>query len=72
MSVGDGTALLHNAFKKFHERWDDTRDAWSDAARERFEKEHLEPVAAEVKQALTALGMLEEMVTRMRRDCIDR
>lgn len=49
--------------------WRDTRATWTDAKGAEFEKEFLEPLLAAVERAQTALEQLDELATKVRKDC---
>ena len=69
MNYGDGMSLLQNATKKLKTSWQASEDGWNDQVRDRFESEHLEPLIADIKRAVTAMGIMSEFIARMKQEC---
>ena len=65
VNLDTGATQIRTAHEDLLRAWDDLRDAWHDAASERFFQEHLEPIGPKVKNGLDAIermGLLLEDV----------
>ncbi len=49
--------------------WQQTRETWTDAKRDEFERRFLDGLFAAVERAGTSLEKLDDIVTKTRRDC---
>lgn len=62
---------IREAFETLELRWAETREVWNDSAANRFEKEQLEKIGPQVRQALDALNRFSEVARRAARECSD-
>ncbi len=65
---GYGPALA-GALKDLNAYWERTAFAWNDAARDKFEKEHLRDFAEAIRSAANALDQIEALVRQVRKEC---
>lgn len=71
MRVGDlssGASKLALALKQLELKWESAKESWNDGTSRHFHKEHIEPLAPDVKETLEALGRLAEVLSRAARD----
>ncbi len=74
MSLADvhtGAARLTDALEQLEVSWEQTKQSWNDEAQQRFEEEHLEPIAPAIRQTLDALNRLGDVLARVERGCGD-
>ena len=69
MGVHEGRGQLHNALKELMLRWYETRASWQDVMAEKFEKEQLVPMEADMKTAVAAMDHMANVLHQVRRDC---
>ena len=69
MSVMDGAAGLKSALKDLEVAWQRSKDGWNDQVRHQFEKNHIEPLVAQVRVTLSGISRLAEVLARLQRDC---
>lgn len=69
MSLDATRARLVGLTRELSARWRETRDLWTDAKRDEFEERFLAPLWAGVDRADTALEQLDELVSKVRKDC---
>ncbi len=49
--------------------WQQTRENWTDAKSLEFERKYLEELKAGVDKAVTVIEQLENLLTKIRKDC---
>jgi len=49
--------------------WLETRASWKDANAERFEKKHLVPLEMDLRQAVSAMDTMSQLLSAIKRDC---
>jgi hypothetical protein len=69
MSVAASRSRLIALTRELAQHWQATRDSWTDAKRDEFERAYLVNLFTAVDRAGNALEQLDEVVTRVRRDC---
>ncbi len=69
MSLGASRSRLLALTRELAAQWQATRESWTDAKRDEFERTYLANLFAAVDRAGGALEELDECVTRIRRDC---
>ncbi|HPF39304.1 MAG TPA: hypothetical protein P5081_01070 [Phycisphaerae bacterium] len=69
MSVSSGQGRLGKAIKDLQADYADLRRYWNDDVAEQFEKNHLRPLFLTGKSAIEAMGHIEHLLIKMRRDC---
>ncbi|NQV34447.1 MAG: hypothetical protein HQ515_17260 [Phycisphaeraceae bacterium] len=69
MSATDTKGRLVEAAKILNARWQDVQELWRDTNSHRFEKQVMDPLALEIKNALLAMDQIDMALTRARRDC---
>ncbi len=55
--------------KEISNQWQLTLDQWQDAKSREFERKYLEELFAAVDSAVTVIGQLDKLVTKIRQDC---
>lgn len=74
MHVGDlssGASKMALALKHLLIKWESAQESWHDTTSKAFHKEHIEPLAPDVKETLEAVGRLAEILSRAIRDASD-
>lgn len=69
MNLGGHRSRLAALTRDLAARWEETGGVWTDAKREQFGKEFLVPLFAAVDRAQTALEQLDELASKVRKDC---
>jgi hypothetical protein len=69
MSLSTGRTKLQAALKDLRIKFDRSQDAWDDAARDRFQSTHLEPLEPAVRSALAAMEKMADLLARARNEC---
>jgi hypothetical protein len=69
VTLTTGRTKLVESYKALQARWDETRDAWGDAACREFEAAYWEPIGPHVEAALRAIDRLAAVLSQMRQEC---
>lgn len=69
MNVGANGKLLLAATRALSVKWSETREGWSDAKAEEFEKRFMTELWATIDRAVPVFDDLDKIVTRVRIDC---
>ena len=69
MSVYDSSGALAKGMKTLMLRWLDTKADWNDAVARAFEKEVLEPLEGDLKNAMGAMDTMNTLLLQIRKDC---
>lgn len=69
MSANSGWNKLNKSTHTLREKWDLTEADWRDQVRAEFQRDHIEPVQLQVSATLRGIKRLEEVLSRIRRDC---
>ena len=69
MSVAASRSRLIALTRDLALEWQATRESWTDAKRDEFERTFLTNLFAAVDRAGHSLEQLDEVVTQVRRDC---
>lgn len=69
MSANAGWNKLNKATLTLREKWDLTEADWRDQVRLEFQRDQVEPVQLQVSATLRGIKRLEEVLSRIRRDC---
>jgi len=69
MGMGVSRGMVHDAAKQLKLAWSQARAQWDDDVAREFEEEHLEPLAAKIRAAVTAMDTLAAAEERARREC---
>lgn len=69
MSIGTGHEKLKRVNRELLAEWDLVSRTWRDEVSRRFEKEHLEMILTRLREAGEAMGHMDGMIQRARRDC---
>ncbi|WP_165252340.1 hypothetical protein [Paludisphaera soli] len=63
------SARLQHAMKDLREKWDVTKEAWTDQVAKDFEKNHLDPVEGLARRAMIGMDKLAEELAKIRKAC---
>jgi hypothetical protein len=69
MGLYEARGQLGKAIKDLGTRWLDTKQAWDDPVSHTLETEFLQPLEADLRNALTAMDHAAIVVSQVRRDC---
>lgn len=69
MGVYEARSQLDKSLKKLTNCWQDARSLWDDAASEKFEADHLQMWAADLRRAASAMGHMIQIIATVRQDC---
>ena len=69
MGVYEGRGQLGKSMKELMNAWLETRSSWKDANAERFEKKHLVPIEMDLRQAVSAMDVMSQLLSAIKRDC---
>ena len=71
MSFNASKARLRAVTRDMFNQWHETREVWRDSKARDFEIEFLDELNSSVEHACTVIGKLDEIVTKIRKDCED-
>lgn len=69
MGLYEGRGNLNKGLKDLMLRWDSTRSDWSDEVSEQFEKTYLEPLELSLRQAVSAMDQMAQVLSRVDKEC---
>ena len=69
MGVHEGRGQLNKAMKELTNRWMEARGQWQDAQADHLEKTYLEPLEADMKNAVGAMDHMAVLLDQIRREC---
>lgn len=69
MGLYEGRGNLNKSFKDLELKWLATRQDWSDAVSEEFEKTYIEPIEQALRSAISAMDQMAQVLSRVDRDC---
>ena len=69
MNLNANRTRLERLTKDLLLEWDLTKSYWKDARSQGFEHRYLRELAAQVDRASAVIGKLDELLTKVRRDC---
>ena len=69
MSLGGSKSRLAAVSKELSLKWEDTKTYWRDDKSREFEHRYLEELFAQVDKAVTVIDKLDEILTKVRKDC---
>jgi len=69
MGVYEGRGQLGKGMKQLMAAWIETRASWKDANAERFEKKHLVPLEMDMRAAVSAMDVMSQLLSAIKRDC---
>ena len=64
-----GSARLQHALKILREKWEITREQWTDKNAFDFDKNHIIPLEHQVSHALKGMDKISEVIAKVRQDC---
>ena len=69
MGVYEGRGQLARGMKDLNNRWLDTKSTWQDSTSEAFEQEHMVTLETDLRQAITAMEHMAQIIAQVKRDC---
>lgn len=69
MGVYEGRGQLGKSMKELLNMWNETKATWKDANADRFEKKHLAPLEMDLRQAVSAMDQMSQLISQIKRDC---
>jgi hypothetical protein len=69
MGVYEGRGQLGKSMKELMNAWLETRSSWKDANADRFEKKHLVGLEMDLRQAVSAMDVMSQLISAIKRDC---
>ena len=69
MSVYESRGQIAKAIKNLTLRWQETRGDWNDAVSHAFEKDFLEPLEMDVKNAMGVMDQMNGLLMQIRKEC---
>lgn len=69
MGLYEGRGNLNKGFKDLMLRWEAVKTDWSDSVSEQFEKTYLEPLEQAVRQAVSTMDQMAQVLARVDQDC---
>lgn len=69
MSASSGQGRLGKAIKDLKADFAELRRYWNDDVADQFEKNHLDPLVLTGRSAVEAMGHIEHLLLKMKRDC---
>ena len=69
MGVYEGRGQLGKGMKELMNAWMETRSSWKDANADRFEKKHLVGLEQDMRAALSAMDVMSQLLSAIKRDC---
>ena len=69
MSLGGSKSRLSAAAKELALKWADTKSHWRDDKSREFEHRYIEELLAQVDKSVTVIDKLDEILTKVRKDC---
>lgn len=69
MNLGGTKNRLVGLTKELKTRWDETKSHWRDAKSQEFEQRYLAELFANVDKTVTVFEMLDEILTKVKKDC---
>jgi ribosome-binding factor A len=55
--------------KELSKRWDETKNYWRDAKSQEFEQRYMTELFANVDKTINVMDKLNELLTKVRKDC---
>jgi hypothetical protein len=69
VSVSSGQGRLGKAIKELQADFADLKRYWNDDVADAFEKNHIAPLVLNGRAAVEAMGHIEHLLLKMKRDC---
>jgi hypothetical protein len=69
MSASAGANKLSKSIQTLHEKWELTEADWRDQKRLELGRDVIEPLQVDVNGAMRAMKLLDETLSRIRREC---
>ncbi len=69
MGLYEGRGNLNKSMKDLLLKWDATKQDWSDEVAEDFGKNYLDPLEQALRQAVSAMDQMAQVLSRVDRDC---
>lgn len=69
MSINANGSRLETITRELFLQWQQTKDYWKDTKSQEFERQYLEELLASVGAAVTVIGKVDKLVTKIKSDC---
>ena len=69
MGVYEGRGQLGKLMKDLHLRWSEAKMSWDDSMSEKFEREHIVQIEADLRNAVTAMDQMAVLLSTIRSAC---
>ena len=69
MSIAAGQGKLTRALKNLELNWRETQAHWNDDVSRRVEADHIQPLAADTRASIEAIGQMGQSLLTMKKDC---
>ena len=69
MSLQTAQARLNDASRQLRLQWTRIGETWRDPQSKAFQKQQMEPLEADLRQAQAAMNQMNEVLNRATRDC---
>ena len=69
MGVYEGRGQIAKMTKELMQRWTEARSGWDDAMSEQIQKQHLEPLEMDVRNALGAMEHIAQILAQIKSEC---
>jgi hypothetical protein len=69
MSINANGSRLETITRELFLQWQTTKDYWKDAKSQEFERQYLEELMTSVGAAVTVIGKVDKLVTKIKSDC---
>jgi hypothetical protein len=69
MGVHEGRGQLSKIMRELSLHWQEAKMSWQDSRSREFEKNCLEPLEADLKQAVSAMDQMSNLLNRIYTEC---
>ena len=69
MNLSGNRSRLSAISKELSLRWRETKNYWKDAKSQQFERKYMDELFVRVEKTVTVIEKLDEVLTRVRKDC---
>ncbi|PYJ03090.1 MAG: hypothetical protein DME25_13490 [Verrucomicrobia bacterium] len=69
MSLSASRSRLAATAKELSLHWHETKNYWRDAKAQEFQHQYIDELLARVDKTVTVIEKLDELLTKVRRDC---
>lgn len=69
MSLAPNKASLATLTRDLNNKWQYTKESWSDAKSREFERDYIEKLVIGVETSIEIIERLDKLLTKIRKDC---